>query len=109
MHLNDRGEVTYNATLDDGTQGVFVWSAGVTYQVARTGTKLPGGREVAGFDLYGLGFTSTYATNNNRGQVAFGAVLKGGGEALVLASPKGNPVVPPVRHSRRPSTPPGRS
>jgi len=87
-HLNNLGQVVFNATLDDGTQGVFVWSNGQTRLVAKTGTSVPGVGTISGLDLFGYGFASTWATNNDRGQVTFAAALQGGGEALLLANPQ---------------------
>jgi hypothetical protein len=85
--LNASGDVAFSAQLDNGDEGIFLWSRGVLTQVARTGTVVPGVGTIASLDQYGTGLPHGYVDLNDRGQVAFAAVLTDGGGALLLATP----------------------
>jgi hypothetical protein len=85
--LNDNGDVAFNALLDTGAEGVYLWSHGALTLVAKTGTVVPGVGTVASLDQYGSGLPTGYVHLNDHGQVAFGAVLTNGGVALLLATP----------------------
>jgi hypothetical protein len=117
LHLNNIGEVVFNATLDTSTlstdegspipdTGLYVWSHGSLRLVARTGTVIPGLGTIAGLRMDVLRVApppvfvpNSGAHNNDRGQVVFGASLlekdEGGQQRGVLlrATPKS-----PKRH-----------
>lgn len=95
-HLNNRGEVSFSATLDtdvngDGLpdSGLYVFSKGSLSLVARTGTVIPGLGTIAylgqaPFFPFPVG---TGAINNDRGQVIFFATLTDGRGVLLVATP----------------------
>jgi hypothetical protein len=87
--LNNNGDVAFNALLDTGDEGVFLWSHGALSLVAKTGTVVPGVGTIASLDQYGSGLPNGYVHLNARGQVAFGVTLTDGGGALLLATPTG--------------------
>jgi hypothetical protein len=86
--LNERGDVAFNALLDNGKEGVFLWSHGSLTLVAETGTVIPGVGTIASLDEYGTGLPNSWVAFNDRGQVAFSAVLTNGGVDLLLATPR---------------------
>jgi hypothetical protein len=85
-HLNNRGEISFLATLDTGREALYVKSANKFRLVAKTGGVLPGIGTIQDFDV-GLPLA---ALNNDRGQVLFYAQLIGGGAALIVATPRDN-------------------
>jgi hypothetical protein len=101
IDVNNAGEVVFNATLDtddnaDGVPdtGLFVWSHGSLRLVARTGTVIPDVGTVAHLVMNVVVFPpptvfvpNSGATNNDRGQVVFGATLADGRGVLLLATP----------------------
>ena len=105
LHVNNRGEVVFNAVLStdvdhDGTldTGLFVWSHGSLRLVARTGTVIPGVGTVTQL-VMGVTvvpppinppsslFPNSGAYNNDRGQILFGATLNDGRGVFLLATP----------------------
>jgi hypothetical protein len=100
--LNNSGDVAFNALLDNGKEGVFLWSHGSLTLVAETGTVIPGVGTIASLDQYGTGLPNGLVSLNDRGQVAFTAVLTDGGVVLLMATPggEGNSDVPAVRLAR---------
>jgi hypothetical protein len=92
--LNNRGDVSFAATLDtddngDGIpdSGVYVSSRGVVRLVARTGTVIPGLGTIA-YLGYGTPIpTATGGMLNDRGQVLFFATLTNGNGVLLVATP----------------------
>jgi hypothetical protein len=107
IHVNNAGEVVFNATLntDDNhdavpDMGLYVWSHGSLRLVARTGTVIPGVGTIA--HLHMNVFTvptspvfvpDSGAHNNDRGQVVFGATLEKDDcetprEVLLVVTPK---------------------
>jgi hypothetical protein len=103
IHINNRGEIVFNAVLDtddnkDGIPdtGLFEWSHGDLSLVARTGTVIPG---VGTVDSLVMGVIvvppppvpvpNSGAVNNDRGQVLFGATLEDGQGVLLVATPTG--------------------
>lgn len=98
-HLNDRGDVAYNAILDtdengDGVDdtGLYVWSRGTISLVARTGTVIPGVGTIAHLNPPDLaGFSRgplSFAPINDRGEVVFQAALNDGRGVLLVATPR---------------------
>lgn len=98
-HLNNRGEVSFNAILDsdedgDGLDdtGLYVWSRGSLRLVARTGTVIPGVGTVAHLSSPSLaGFSggpTSGAILNDRGEVFFQATLTDGRGVLLVATPR---------------------
>jgi hypothetical protein len=102
VHVNNSGEVVFNATLDtdanaDGVPdtGLYVWSGGSLHLVARTGTVIPDVGTIAHLVMNVVVFPpptvfvpNSGANNNDRGQVLFGATLSDGRGVLLLATPK---------------------
>jgi hypothetical protein len=87
--INNSGDIAFNALLDTGAEGVFLWSHGTITAVAETGTVVPGVGTISGLDQYGTGLPNGFVALNDRGQVAFAVTLEGGGGALLLATPGG--------------------
>jgi hypothetical protein len=71
-HLNNRGEISFLATLDTGREALYVKSDDKFRLVAKTGGVLPGIGTIRDFgDGPPLGFVPLAALNNDRGQVLF--------------------------------------
>lgn len=106
IHVNNAGDVVFNATLDTTTlstdegdpipdTGLYVWSHGSLSLVARTGTVIPGVGTIAHLVMNELvvlqspAFVpNSGAHNNERGQVVFGATLDDNRGVLLVATPK---------------------
>jgi len=112
LHMNNAGEIVFNATLDTATlrndtgdpipdTGLYVWSHGSLRLVARTGTVIPGVGTIAGLRMNVLRVApppvfvpNSGAHSNDRGQVVFGASLIENDEhgeqrgVLLVATPK---------------------
>ena len=103
VHVNNPGEVAFNAILDtdvngDGVPdtGLFVWSNGTLRLVARSGTVIPGVGTIAQLATAvtvipePLAFPSpnSGAITNDRGQVYFSATLTDGRGIHLVATPK---------------------
>jgi hypothetical protein len=102
IHVNNLGEVVFNAILDtdvngDGSAdtGLFVWSQGTLRLVARTGTVIPGVGTVDRLVMAVIAVPpppfvtpNSGAINNDRGQVDFGATLTDGRGVQLVATPK---------------------
>jgi hypothetical protein len=112
IHVNNGGEVVFNAKLDiddneDGLPdtGLYLWSHGSLRLVARTGTVIPGVGTIAHLVMNVLVaipsptlVPNSGAHNNDRGQVVFGATLCDAGATpcatsdgrgvLLVATPK---------------------
>lgn len=88
-YLNNNLEVAFVGTLDNGDQGLYRWKNGTVTLVAKTGTAIDGGAAIANLDDfdYGTGASSQVAIND-LGQIIFAANLKGGGGAMLLATPR---------------------
>src|SRR6266550_834499 len=87
--LNQRGDVSFAATLDTDVNaddiadnGLYVFSKGSVQLVARTGTVISGVGTIA---FLGLGLPG--GVMNERGQVFFWAILSDGRTVLLLATP----------------------
>jgi hypothetical protein len=103
QHINDRGGILFNATLDTSTggvpdQGMYLWSRGQLTLVARTGTVLPGIGTIAELSaprniIVGPSpgdFPTGGAYLNDRGQVFFSATLTDGRDVLLLETLSGD-------------------
>jgi hypothetical protein len=112
LHMNNAGEVVFNAALDTDDNaddlpdtGLYVWSHGSLRLVARTGTVIPGVGTIAQLVMNVLRVAppavyvpNSGAHNNDRGQVVFGATLcdvgvtpcatSDGRGVLLVATPK---------------------
>jgi hypothetical protein len=73
--------VSFNAALEGGESGLYVYSRGAVHLVAGTGTVIPGVGTVA--DVAGL----IGCILSDSGQVFFWATLTGGNGVLLLATP----------------------
>ena len=100
IHINNPGEVAFNAVLDtdfnsDGTNdtGLFVLSRGSLRLVAKSGADIdiPGGGTIFYLAMPASDpippFVNSGAINNDRGQVVFAATLVDGRGVLLLATP----------------------
>jgi hypothetical protein len=110
IHVNNAGQVVFNATLDsDDNQDdipdtrLYVWSHGALGLVARTGTVIPGVGTITHLVMSALvvlqspAFVpNSGAHNNDQGQVVFGATLSDGRGVLLVATPKTH-----TRHDER--------
>jgi hypothetical protein len=92
--LNKRGDIAFNALLDDGGQGLYIGRPGDLTLVARTGTEIPGVGTVESFDQLQTGFPSSGVVLNDRGQLLFGAQLTDGRAVLLVANSNGNDPAP---------------
>ncbi len=90
--LNNRGDIAFNATLDDGDEGLYVMSQRSVSLVARNGTLIPDLGSVRNLEMFPdfqpFGFPISGAQMNDRGQVVFGCTLTDGRVVLLLATPK---------------------
>jgi hypothetical protein len=94
IHINNAGEVVFNALLDTDDTGLYVWSHGSLRLVARAGTVIPDvGKvsqlidDVSTFPSLPGTYPNSGALNNDRGQVFFAATLVDGRGVLLLATP----------------------
>jgi hypothetical protein len=112
QHINNAGDIVFNATLDTSTggvpdQGLYLWSKGQTTLIARSGTVLPGIGTIASLTapaniIIGPSpgfFPTGGAYNNDRGQVFYSATLTDGRDVLLLDTRTGGP------QSQAPSAP----
>jgi hypothetical protein len=86
--INDSGQVSFAARLDNGDRGVYVWSHGTLSLVAKNGTAVPPVGVIQDLDwgnpfLYGVG-----GVINDHGEVVFAAHLTNGEGVLLRASPR---------------------
>jgi hypothetical protein len=79
--VNNRAEVSFNASLPNGESGLYVHSQSALHLVAGTGTVIPGVGTVA--DVSGL----IGGVLSDAGQIFFWATLKDGRGVLLLATP----------------------
>lgn len=94
FRLNNRGDVVFNAALDTGEEGLYVYSHGAVSLVAKTGTAIPGVGTLFDLEQFvnGLigpivGKPASFIAANDRGQIAFACTLADGSGALLLATP----------------------
>jgi len=102
--LNNKGAVVFNALLDNGNEGLYVFSHGSLSLVAKTGTVIRGAGKIAALDFFNTGEPTSLARINDLGQVTFGATLMGGSRgALLIATPgdTGNSNVAAVKGAPR--------
>jgi hypothetical protein len=88
LSLNDRDQVAFNATLDDGKQGLYLYSNGYPNLVAKTGTEIQGVGTIDYFQSEAAPLS--FMALNERGQLAFAATLTDGSGVLLLATPQPN-------------------
>jgi len=74
--LNTPGKIVFNATLDDGTEGLFTNTGGTFAAVARSGVNGPGPNVGSGVNFNSL---ATNPAFNEQGEVAFRAIVTGTG------------------------------
>jgi len=82
--INNVAEIVFNAALQDGAQGIYVWRHGSLALVAKTGTNVGPGI-IANVDQ---GAGDTQVAINDAGQVLFSAQYQSGGGGLIVATPK---------------------
>jgi hypothetical protein len=104
IHLNNRGDVVFNAALDtdlngDGVPdtGLFQWSHGQLSLIARSGSVLPGVGTIDNLTFSVIVtppptilVPNSGADNNDQGQVLFGATLEDGRSVMILYTPTGH-------------------
>jgi hypothetical protein len=82
--LNNRGDVSFNASLKNGGSAIYVYSQGLLHLFAGTGTVMPGVGTIASV-------TNLLLQNggilNDSGQIFFWATLTDGKGVLLLATP----------------------
>src|SRR5207244_12815159 len=81
--LNNRGDVCFNASLENGESAFYVYSQGLFHLVAGTGTVIPGVGTISSV----VSFLINGGTLNDSGQIAFWATLTDGRGVLLLATP----------------------
>ena len=81
--LNNQGEVTFNAALENSESGLYVSSQGRLHLVAGTGSMIPGVGTIS--DVASL---MNGGVINDRGQILFSATLTDGRIVLLLATPR---------------------
>jgi hypothetical protein len=81
--INDRGEVSFNASLENGDSGLYVYSRPALHLIAATGTVIPGAGTVSS-----VAEPVTGAALNNTGQVFFWARMTDGRAVMLVASAK---------------------
>jgi len=81
--LNNLGEVSFNASLENDESGLYVHSRGVLHLVAGTNTVIPGVGTISSVVNLMIGG----GILNDRGQFLFGATLTDGRGVLLLATP----------------------
>ena len=93
--LNNRGDVSFTATLNTETNGaadtgLYVWSRGSLHLVARTRTVIPGVGTIVGLWPPALAGGRAYigGAMNERGQILFTATLDNGSGVLLIATPQ---------------------
>ena len=99
--VNNRGDVVFNATLDNDANGdgipdtgLYLWAGGALRLIARSGTVAPGIGTIAHLQppvVVGDGYPHGGAILNDRGQVLFQATLDDGIGVLLMAN------APPLR------------
>lgn len=82
--LNNRGDVSFNARLENNESGLYVYSQGLLHLVAGTGTELPSIGTIANVASLING-----GTLNDAGQIFFWATMTDGKGVLLLATPSG--------------------
>jgi hypothetical protein len=101
IHINNPGEVVFNAVLDTDVNGddipdtgLYEWSNGALRLVARTGTVVPRVGTISNLVMGAIvvppapGFVpNSGAVSNDKGQVLFGATLSDGRGVLLVATP----------------------
>jgi hypothetical protein len=89
--INETGQVVFNASINEGGQGLFAWSHGKLSLVAKTGrTLLADGGVIDYFDTQDrpVPLFAGGALNNDKGQILFGAKLTDGRKVLMVATHK---------------------
>jgi hypothetical protein len=81
--LNQAGEVSFNAALENGDSALYVFSDSALHLVAGTGTVIPG----VGTVLRVTNLIVDGGVLNDRGQILFAATLTDGTNVLLLATP----------------------
>ena len=86
--INDRGDVSFIAALDNGGAGLYVkqHSNGSFRVIARTGMSIPGVGTIA--DLTHAGSGVNGGALNDSGQVFFWATLTDGSGVMLVATPR---------------------
>ncbi len=84
--INNPGDVVFDTTLQDGTQGIYLWRHGHLAVVAKTGTHTPAGI-IADVDDCGIGEACTQISINDQGQILFAAHFQDGSGAMLVATP----------------------
>jgi serine/threonine protein kinase len=81
--LNNRGDVSFNASLENGESAFYIYSQGLLHLAAGTGTVMPGVGTISGV----ASLLINGGTLNDSGQIFFSATLTDGRGVLLLATP----------------------
>ena len=84
--MNNEGDIVFDATLDDGTNAIYLWRHGVVSLVAKTGMDTGAG-VISTLDDFSGFVANTQVSINDAGQILFGARFKDGGGAMLVATP----------------------
>jgi hypothetical protein len=95
--LNNHGELAFSTGLDNGDEGLYLFSHGSIRLVAKTGTVIRHAGTIFSLETDNpvepgtppepLGWPTSGAQMNDRGQIFFGCMLTDGRAALVVATP----------------------
>src|SRR5262249_41451761 len=86
--MNSKGDVAFNALLDTGEEGVYLYSKGALSLVAKTGTVIPGVGTIGSMEFWGAGLAKGNLSTSERGRGVLSAALGGGGGVWARA-PRG--------------------
>jgi hypothetical protein len=82
--LNNRGDVSFNASLENGESAFYIYSQGLLHLFAGTGTVIPGVGTISSVNnlLFNGGIL------NDSGQIFFWATMTDGRGVLLLGTPQ---------------------
>jgi hypothetical protein len=89
--LNNHGDAIFNAALEDGGSGLYVYSRGLSHLIAETGRVIPGIGAISSVSNVGQNL-------NDNGQILFQATMTDGKNVLLLATPEPPPPQAPSRN-----------
>ena len=81
--LNNHGDISFNASLENGESAFYVYSQGLLHLAAGTGTVIPGEGTISSVGS----FLGNGGALNDSGQIFFWATLTDGKGVLLLATP----------------------
>ena len=82
--LNNRGDISFNASLKNGGSAFYVYSEGGYHRIAGTGMVIPGVGTISSVS----NFLVNGGILNDSGQIFFWATLTDGRGVMLLATPQ---------------------